>query len=519
MARGNSTAAAAAPAKAPGFAEVLMPPRKKRITLPALMPGSLSASCNVEEYSATNIIVPTPSEHYTGNISSDLSSEEDTYRNFSGSNYQAHSGTDQTVSTPSEHYTRNPSSDTSSEEYTYKKRRNFSGSNYQEHSSADQTVSASSQHNTGKASSDSSSEEYTDRNFSGSNYQEHSSSEEYTDRNFSGSNYQEHSATDPTETSSSTLDDEMSYPRPISDVNDLVVEKVIGQGSFGKVFRAIRGDRAIALKQVKLPGDSSVPENVVREMAYLHDTQHTNIVEFIGVAAHRDRSDAIYFMMELMVKDLRSVLLAQRQPFAMSQTKKWMGDLLKGLEYLHDIGILHRDLKPGNLLLSSDGTLKISDFGLSRRTPREDSNLTPGVGTRNYTAPELLLDAKHYTEAVDMWSVGCIMSRLLSGRKLFKAESQIRELSVIFEVLGTPSEREWPEFTMLSRNFAFPVCPGQGLRALVSISPLANPSISDCAYTLLEAFLTYNPEKRITSKEAISHRWFKEMNLKRKRSC
>ena len=113
------------------------------------------------------------------------------------------------------------------------------------------------------------------------------------------------------------------------------------------------------------------------------------------------------------------------------------------MKYLHSSNILHRDIKPGNLLVNSNCILKICDFGLARVwDPNDNSCMTHEVVTQYYRPPELLMGARRYTTAIDMWSIGCIMAELLGRRILFQAQGPIEQLNMIVELLGTPSVHE-----------------------------------------------------------------------------
>lgn len=116
---------------------------------------------------------------------------------------------------------------------------------------------------------------------------------------------------------------------------------------------------------------------------------------------------------------------------------------ISGLKYLHSARILHRDIKPGNLLVNSNCVLKICDFGLARvEEPDQNKHMTQEVVTQYYRAPEILMGARHYSAAVDVWSVGCIFGELLGRRILFQAQSPVQQLELITELLGTPTEED-----------------------------------------------------------------------------
>ena len=137
-----------------------------------------------------------------------------------------------------------------------------------------------------------------------------------------------------------------------------------------------------------------------------------------------------------------------------------MGMLLRGLAYMHNMRIMHRDLKPANLLISAKGQLKIADFGLSRILEKDESDDESGVrirkrqyshqvATRWYRAPELLYGARYYTEAVDLWSVGCIFGELVNFSPIFPGENDIDQLGLVIRTMGTPNETIWPGVNQL----------------------------------------------------------------------
>jgi len=127
-----------------------------------------------------------------------------------------------------------------------------------------------------------------------------------------------------------------------------------------------------------------------------------------------------------------------------AQFKSLVKQLLEGMAYLHEQGIMHRDIKGGNLLLTKDGVLKIADFGLAREFKKVNSfNFTVKVVTRWYRAPELLLMNHRYTEAIDIWSIGCFVAEMLIGKPIFAGRSDLEQLPVIMDKLGVPTNESW----------------------------------------------------------------------------
>ncbi|XP_058841456.1 mitogen-activated protein kinase 12-like isoform X3 [Acipenser ruthenus] len=175
--------------------------------------------------------------------------------------------------------------------------------------------------------------------------------------------------------------------------------------------------------------------------------------------------------------------------------------ILKGLKYIHSSGIIHRDLKPGNLAVNQDCELKILDFGLARHA---DSEMTGYVVTRWYRAPEVILNWMHYTQTVDIWSVGCIMAEMLSGKPLFKGNDHLDQLTEIMKITGTPTQDFIHKLqSQDAKNYimSLPKVQKKDLQALFS---KANP----LAVSLLEKMLVLDAERRITAAEALAHPYF-----------
>ena len=173
--------------------------------------------------------------------------------------------------------------------------------------------------------------------------------------------------------------------------------------------------------------------------------------------------------------------------------------MLEGLAYCHSVGVMHRDLKPQNILVTAKGDLKIADFGLARCFTPYAKPLTMEVITRWYRAPEILLGSVDYNQQVDTWSVGCIMVEMANKQPLFPGQNEIDQLHTIFVKLGTPNVKDWPNLSNLPfwRN-NFPYWPKRDLQSIV-------PTIDEWGVDLLDRFLIYDPAKRISATEAVCH--------------
>ncbi|KAI4383599.1 hypothetical protein MLD38_009415 [Melastoma candidum] len=289
----------------------------------------------------------------------------------------------------------------------------------------------------------------------------------------------------------------------------------IDEGTYGVVFRARdkKTGEVVALKKVKMEKErEGFPLTSLREINILLSFHHPSIVDVKEVVVGSNL-DSIYMVMEYMEHDLKGLMEAMKQPFSQSEVKCLMLQLLEGVKYLHDNWVLHRDLKTSNLLLNNRGELKICDFGLARQYGSPLKPYTPLVVTLWYRAPELLLGAKQYSTAIDMWSLGCIMAELLSKEPLFNGKTEFEQLDKIFRILGTPNETIWPGFSKLPGvKVNFIKHQYNMLRKkFPPTSFTGSPVLSDAGFDLLNKLLTYDPEKRITADDALNHEWFREV--------
>ncbi|KAI8526889.1 hypothetical protein RHMOL_Rhmol12G0034000 [Rhododendron molle] len=291
----------------------------------------------------------------------------------------------------------------------------------------------------------------------------------------------------------------------------------IDEGTYGVVYRAKDRDTGaiVALKKVKMEKErEGFPLTALREINILLSFHHPSIVDVKEVVVGSNL-DSIFMVMEYMDHDLKGLMETMKRPYSQSEVKCLMLQLLEGVRYLHDNWVLHRDLKTSNLLLNNSGELKICDFGLARQYGSPLKPYTHLVVTLWYRAPELLLGAKQYSTAIDMWSLGCIMAELLSKEPLFNGKTEFDQLDKIFRTLGTPNETIWPGFSKLPGVKVNFVKHQYNLlrKKFPATSFTGSPVLSDAGFDLLNKLLTYDPEKRITAEDALKHEWFREVPL------
>uniref|UniRef100_A0A3Q1H537 mitogen-activated protein kinase n=1 Tax=Acanthochromis polyacanthus TaxID=80966 RepID=A0A3Q1H537_9TELE len=217
--------------------------------------------------------------------------------------------------------------------------------------------------------------------------------------------------------------------------------KQVGTGAYGTVCSALdsRTGAKVAIKKLYRPFQSEIfAKRAYRELRLLKHMKHENVIGLVDVFTadlSLDRFHDFYLVMPFMGTDLGKLMKLQR--LSEEKIQYLVYQMLKGLKYIHSAGIIHRDLKPGNLAINQDCELKILDFGLARQA---DSEMTGYVVTRWYRAPEVILSWMHYTQTVDIWSVGCIMAEMLQGKPLLKGSDHLDQLTEIMKLTGTPTQ-------------------------------------------------------------------------------
>eukprot|EP00052_Salpingoeca_macrocollata_P023932 m.212302 g.212302 ORF g.212302 m.212302 type:complete len:400 (-) comp22147_c7_seq2:148-1347(-) len=325
----------------------------------------------------------------------------------------------------------------------------------------------------------------------------------------------------------------------------------IGEGTYGVVYKTVRKkslDKSVyALKCMKGMSPTALDGLSIaacREIALLRDLKHENVIRAQEIFLS-NKSHEVCFLLDYAEYDLWGILDTHRKakngtppypPESLQKSILWQ--LLNGMHYLHCNWILHRDLKPANILVMGDGPengrVKIADLGMARlfQSPLKTfTEVDPVVVTFWYRSPELLLGAKHYTKAIDIWAIGCIMGELMTARPIFCArngdkskESYNKEqLQEIFKVLSYPtpvkgSPREWqhmdqlPEYTRFCQHFEKemkqpPAAPLE--EHFRNVKPV--PSPAKCS--LLSQLLKIDPLQRISALAAMDHKYFSERPL------
>lgn len=282
------------------------------------------------------------------------------------------------------------------------------------------------------------------------------------------------------------------------DIKKFKIEHKLGQGAYGKVYKALDKvtNLPVALKVMKFnPAQEGVPSYAIREICLLRTLSHCNIISLKDVILSETKLILIF---EFMKCDLYS-FINSAACYNEETIKKILLQIFKGLEFIHSNRIIHRDLKPQNILLDNNNNIKIADFGLSRSFQLPFKPYTKSVQTLWYRAPELLLNSKSYDTSIDIWSVGCIFSELVTGVPLFSGTSEKDVILKIFQVLGTPSTESWPG---LKDCQSVPQDLPQWSK--VTLSSIFS-DLDENGVSLLQGLLELNPNKRLTASEALNH--------------
>jgi len=294
--------------------------------------------------------------------------------------------------------------------------------------------------------------------------------------------------------------------------------RLLGEGTFGVVSlaRSTRTSELVAVKKVRLGHyRDGVSVTALREVKLLQEVRHPNVIHLVDVFASGGGT-SLNLVLEYCLTDLEAIIRDRSLILSPADVKGMMQMLLAGTAALHDAWILHRDLKPGNVLLGCDGELKLADLGLAKTHAAAPApgGMTHQVITRWYRPPELLYGARAYGAAVDMWSIGCIFAELLLRTPYMPGDSDVDQLAKIFAARGTPVAvvtgsgeggvgvgREWPGLDTLPGYIQFDPLPPPDTGLLFSAA-------GEDAMGLMDALLAFDPAGRIGAAEALKHPYF-----------
>jgi len=280
----------------------------------------------------------------------------------------------------------------------------------------------------------------------------------------------------------------------------------LGEGTYATVYKGrsrLIPNRIVALKEIRLEHEEGAPCTAIREISLLRKLKHANIVTLHDVC---NTSTSMTLVFEYLEKDLKQYMEDCSNVMSMNNVKLFLYQLLRGLAYCHQYRVLHRDLKPQNLLINNLGELKLADFGLARAKSVPTKTYSNEVVTLWYRPPDVLLGSTVYSTPIDMWGVGCIFFEMAAGRPLFPGSTVKDELLLIFKTLGSPTDDSWPGVTSSEefKQYNFPVCRPESLTERC-------PRLSADGLTLLREFLRYDASARVSAARAMRHPYFSSL--------
>mmetsp|Transcript_22161 Transcript_22161/g.44832 ORF Transcript_22161/g.44832 Transcript_22161/m.44832 type:complete len:416 (-) Transcript_22161:120-1367(-) len=293
----------------------------------------------------------------------------------------------------------------------------------------------------------------------------------------------------------------------------------LDEGTYGVVWKArdTATEEIVALKQIKFDAammKEGFPVTALREISVLLDLSHECIVTVREMVVG-DRFDKVFMVMEFMEMDLQEAIKRSgSSPFPQSELKNMMHNILSATAHMHSKWYVHRDMKTSNVLVHRSGKIALCDFGLARKYQMPLRAMTQMVVTLWYRSPELLFGETIYGPEVDMWSIGCIFGELLKKEATIQGRGELDQIDKIFQLLGSPTEERWPNFSKLpnSRTFRWKTDRGSRLGEIFPVNTFTGGQtyLDPNGLKLLGSLLTLDPQRRMTADEALRHPYFQE---------
>lgn len=295
--------------------------------------------------------------------------------------------------------------------------------------------------------------------------------------------------------------------------NRYTKEKQIGEGTYANVYRGRVKDNpsiVVAIKKIKIIQEfrDGIAPAAFRECKYLSELAHPNIIHLLGVFTSKDQN--INLVLEyLPMGDLEAIIKSKDAlRYGPADIKAWMLMVNRAVWWCHENHVLHRDIKPNNIFVASDGTLKLADFGLARGMVDPDPRyaMTTNVITMFYRPPELVYEVRYYTGKVDVWSVACVHAELLTGNFFLPCERPIELLSLICDIFGHPTEKNWTGVSKLPlwKNLT------GGLTSFKELTPKSRlmeiwKTRDEQEGDLLWHMFSLDPNKRFSERQVLEH--------------
>ena len=293
--------------------------------------------------------------------------------------------------------------------------------------------------------------------------------------------------------------------------NRYVKDRKLGEGTYAVVYLGHeRADpsRQVAIKKIKVNAEyrDGLSMDAIREVKYLQELSHPNVIALHAVFSSKNQNLNLVLEylplgdLEMLIRDTQGI------QYGAAEIKAWTYMLARGVWFCHENFVLHRDIKPNNLFIAADGEIKLADFGLARSFADPYRRMTHQVITRWYRPPELLMEAYHYSGAVDVWSVGMVLAELILRAPFVPGNTDVHQLQLICKAVGAPSEENWPGVTALPKfiNFDDSDDTPRDKSYFMSHFGTAGPVGVD----LLMLMLALDPRKRCTARQILEHPWW-----------
>ncbi|CAG8046970.1 unnamed protein product [Penicillium nalgiovense] len=283
-------------------------------------------------------------------------------------------------------------------------------------------------------------------------------------------------------------------------------ESVIGAGTYGKVFKGIHvyTQRKVALKKIRMEGEKDgFPVTAVREIKLLQHLRNHNVVSLLEVMVEKNEC---FMVFEYLSHDLTGLINHPTFSLTLSHKKDLAKQMFEGLNYLHHRGVLHRDIKAANILISNRGLLKFADFGLARFFSKSRQlDYTNRVITIWYRPPELLLGETRYGPAVDVWSAACVCMEMFTKKAVFPGEGgELSQMDKIYNALGTPTKTEWPD--LVEMPWFHLMRPTERRKRV--FEDVYRDVLTTGAMDLISSIFRYDPSQRPSAEDVLKHPYF-----------
>ena len=264
----------------------------------------------------------------------------------------------------------------------------------------------------------------------------------------------------------------------------------------------------VAIKKIKVNTEykDGLSMDSIREVKYLQELSHPNIIALHSVFSSKNQN--LNLVLEYLPRGDLEMLIRDSEGirYGTAEVKTWMGMLARAVWFCHENFVLHRDIKPNNLLIAADGEVKLADFGLARSFSDPYRAMTSQVITRWYRPPELLFGARYYSGTVDVWSMGLVFAELILRTPFVAGNTDMHQIELICQAIGTPTEDNWPGVSKLDGFVPFDKAQPVRGKDIYLASGFA--TVGPVGVDLLMSMLTLDPRKRSTSRQILEHKWW-----------